>query len=99
MLPATPRLPWYSFRWKTIGWIFFWTLLPYSLVVLGLVRLGRNPRLSRRAILVGATVAAMFLAYVGSYYELSRRGLQEANALGLNGFLYVSFTEAEANPC
>jgi hypothetical protein len=36
---------------------------------------------------------ALVLAYAGSYYRLSRRGLREAPGYGLDGFLYVPIGE------
>jgi len=33
-------------------------------------------------------------AYVGTYHRLSRRGMHEAQDVGLPGFLYVPFAEA-----
>jgi hypothetical protein len=39
-------------------------------------------------------LAAFVLAYLGSYYRLSRRGLREAAEYGLAGFLYVPYQEA-----
>jgi hypothetical protein len=35
-----------------------------------------------------------FAAYVGSYYHLSRRGMREARAYNMKGFLYVTVLEA-----
>jgi hypothetical protein len=39
-------------------------------------------------------VVAVLLAYIGSYYRLSRRGFAEAQDFGLAGFLYVPYQEA-----
>lgn len=97
MIAAKPNLPWHAFRRKTLFWILFWVSLPYSLVVLGVLRLCRDPRLRLRTILVGATLAALVVGYAASYYQLSRRGMQEANRMGLSGFLYVPFSEAAAS--
>lgn len=43
-----------------------------------------------------ALAAALLLlaAYVGSYYHLSRRGMREARAYNMKGFLYVPAEEA-----
>jgi hypothetical protein len=38
-------------------------------------------------------VTALLALYVGSYYWLSRRGLQEAKNYGMKGFLYVPTEE------
>lgn len=98
MVLAVSRPPWYSFQWKTIGRIFFWTLLPWSLVVLGILRLGQRLRLSPGTLLAGAILEGLFVVYVGSYYVLSRRGMQEAPSVGLDGyFLYVPFSQAQAS--
>jgi len=51
---------------------------------------------SLRTLFVVLTMAAVLMAYVGSYYQLSRRGLREAKAQGMEGFLYVPIAEAFA---
>ncbi|GEM_PF-6368668 len=49
-----------------------------------------------RSLLIGAAVLATVLAYVGSYFCFSRRGMAEAEDVGLDGFLYVPFDAAAA---
>jgi hypothetical protein len=44
---------------------------------------------SLRTMFVVVTLASLMLAYVGSYYQISRRGMREAVALNLPGFFYV----------
>jgi hypothetical protein len=39
-------------------------------------------------------VTFLFVPYVGSYYHLSRRGMEEAKAYHMKGFLYVPADEA-----
>jgi hypothetical protein len=46
--------------------------------------------------LVWAIGLALFAAYVGSYYHLSRQGMREAKLYGMKGFLYVPVAEALA---
>jgi hypothetical protein len=47
--------------------------------------------------LVACALALVFFScYVGSYYHLSRRGVREAKAYGMKGFLYVPVAEAVA---
>ncbi len=50
----------------------------------------------RWRLLILATVLALLATYVGSYYHLSRRGMREAKAYRMKGFLYVSAEEALA---
>jgi hypothetical protein len=38
----------------------------------------------------------LFTAYVGSYYHLSRRGMQQARLYGMKGFLYEPAEEVFA---
>ncbi len=48
-----------------------------------------------RTLILSVAVFSLALAYVGSYYRLSRRGMREAILYGLDpGFLYVPFEEA-----
>lgn len=49
-----------------------------------------------RTLFVVTTVAAVLACYVGSYYQLSRRGMREAKVMGMEGFLYVPIDEAFA---
>lgn len=55
---------------------------------------GRRRRLARFLIL--ATGIALFAAYLGSYYHLSRRGMREAKIYHMKGFLYVPAAEVFA---
>ena len=41
-----------------------------------------------------AVVLALGGSYVGTYYQLSRCGMQEAKALNMKGFLYIPVQEA-----
>ena len=47
-----------------------------------------------RSLLVAVVFSAVVSAYAGSYYRLSRRGLQQS---GLPAILYVSIEEASAS--
>jgi hypothetical protein len=51
-------------------------------------------RFSLRTLLLAVMAAALLLAYVASYHRLSRRGMQEAKAVHLPGFLYVALEDA-----
>src|SRR5262245_42615812 len=48
---------------------------------------------SLRTLIVAAAGPTLIFAYVGTYYCLSRRGMQEAGDYGLAGFLYVPYME------
>jgi hypothetical protein len=50
-----------------------------------------------RSLIVSVAGLSLALAYVGSYYRLSRRGMREASVYGLAGFLYVPFEDAAAS--
>ena len=50
-----------------------------------------------RTLIVAVAGLSLALAYVGSYYRLSRRGMREASIISLPGFLYVSFEEVAAS--
>src|SRR5262249_16904467 len=41
-----------------------------------------------------AAALVLAVAYVGSYGYLSRRGMREAKAMGMNGFLYIPVQHA-----
>lgn len=43
--------------------------------------------------MIGALFASLLASYVGTYYRLSRRGMAEAEAYGLEGFLYIPIEE------
>ena len=43
-----------------------------------------------------ALVALALVLYVGTYYHLSRRGMEEARAFHMHGFLYVPADEVFA---
>jgi hypothetical protein len=47
--------------------------------------------------MIVVAVSSFVLAYVGSYYRLSRRGMLEATEYGVPGFLYVPIEEASAS--
>jgi hypothetical protein len=47
-------------------------------------------------VLIGALLAAAMVVYVSSYFYLSRRGIAEAEAYGMDGFLYVPAAEVFA---
>ncbi len=49
-----------------------------------------------RTLLIGVTLLAVVCAYVGSYLRLSRRGMRECKAVGMEGFLYIPLDEAAA---
>jgi hypothetical protein len=50
---------------------------------------------SIRKMMLGVALMAVVMAYVSSYYRLSRRGMREAPEYGVpGGFLYVPFEEA-----
>jgi hypothetical protein len=50
-----------------------------------------------RTLIVAVAGLSLALAYVVSYYRLSRRGMREAATISLPGFLYVSFEEVVAS--
>jgi hypothetical protein len=50
-----------------------------------------------RTLIVVVAGLSLAMAYVGSYYRLSRRGIREASIINLPGFLYVSFEEVVAS--
>jgi hypothetical protein len=53
------------------------------------------PRMTVRRWMIVVGLAALAFAYLGSYYRLSRRGMDEAAAFGCDGsFFYISFDEA-----
>jgi len=58
--------------------------------------MARRFQFSLRTLFGVLTLAAVIMAYVGSYYHLSRRGLREAKAQGMEGFLCVPVAEAFA---
>jgi hypothetical protein len=47
----------------------------------------------RFRLLVACALALLLVPYVGSYYHLSRRGMREAKAYNMQGFLYVPANE------
>ncbi|MHC5543551.1 hypothetical protein ACYOEI_35455 [Singulisphaera rosea] len=47
-----------------------------------------------RVLIVVEALSALMMAYVGSYYRLSRRGMDEAQKYGLPGFLFVPMADA-----
>jgi hypothetical protein len=47
-------------------------------------------------LIVLASGLTLLTAYVGSYYYLSRRGMQEAKLYGMRGFLYAPAEEVFA---
>ncbi len=51
---------------------------------------------SPRTLFVLIAVCALVSVYVGSYYRLSRRGMREAAANGMAGFLYIPLEGAVA---
>jgi hypothetical protein len=51
-------------------------------------------RFSIRRMMLAVALMAAVMAYVSSYYRLSRRGMREAPEYGIRGFLYVPFEEA-----
>jgi len=51
---------------------------------------------SRPWLLLTLAVACLLVLYVCSYYHLSRRGMHEARAYHMHGFLYVSAAEVFA---
>jgi hypothetical protein len=42
-----------------------------------------------RQIMLAVALTAVLMAYFGSYYRLSRRGMREGAEFGIVGFLYV----------
>lgn len=50
----------------------------------------------RWRLLAIVAVLTLFAAYVGSYHHLSRRGMREAKAYGMKGFLYEPAEEVFA---
>jgi hypothetical protein len=58
----------------------------------------RRPRWSLRAQILAVALLALALAYVGTYYRLSRRGMREAKPYGIPGFLYVPVQEVLVPP-
>ena len=52
-------------------------------------------RFSLRTLFAIVVVSALGMKYVASYYSSSRRGMREASALGLEGFLYVPFDDVK----
>jgi hypothetical protein len=57
----------------------------------------RRLRISLRKLIILVALSSLPLAYVGSYYRLSRRGIQEGQEYGIDGFLFVPFVEAAAS--
>jgi hypothetical protein len=53
-------------------------------------------RFTIRGLMILVAVSSLMLSYAGSYYRLSRRGMQEATLYGVPGFLYVPFQETAA---
>lgn len=51
-------------------------------------------RFRLRTMLIGVVLLSVAMSYVGSYCRLSRRGIREARANGIEGFLYVPYEEA-----
>ena len=49
-----------------------------------------------RTLIVAIAALSLGLAYGATYYRLSRRGMREASAVGVPGFLYVPVQEAAA---
>jgi hypothetical protein len=58
----------------------------------------RHPRWSPRSQILAVAALSLALAYVGSYYRLSRRGIREAKPYGIPGFLYVPVQEVIPPP-
>jgi len=54
-------------------------------------------RVSLRTYMVLVATLSLALAYVGSYYRLSRRGMSEALVYGIPGFVYVPAEEVIAS--
>lgn len=54
-------------------------------------------RASLRTYMVLVAMLSLALAYVGSYYRLSRRGMSEAQVYGIPGFVYVPADEVIAS--
>ena len=52
----------------------------------------RKPRWGQWVALAAALV--LLFGYVSSYYQLSRRGMREAKAMNMRGFLYVPVKDA-----
>ena len=56
----------------------------------------RRPlRFRVRTLMVSVVVVSLLMAYVSSYYRLSRRGMREAEPIALGGILYISIAEWE----
>lgn len=51
---------------------------------------------SLRTLLLSVVVASLLSSYVGCYYRLSRRGMEEARQAGIEGFFYVPMDEVDA---
>jgi hypothetical protein len=60
-------------------------------------RLRRRFRYQLRTLIVAVAGMSLAFAYGSAYYRLSRRGIREASAVGLPGFLYVPLQEAAAS--
>jgi hypothetical protein len=58
------------------------------------MKVRKSPRARLWVLLVFAVALATGGAYEGTYYYLSRRGMQEAKALDIKGFLYIPAQEA-----
>jgi hypothetical protein len=54
-------------------------------------------RFRLRTIILAIAGLSLAFAYVETYYQISRRGMGEASAYGLDGFLYVPAEEAAAS--
>ena len=50
-----------------------------------------------RTLIVAVAGLSLAMAYVGSYYHFSRRGMREASVISLPGFLYISLEEVAAS--
>ena len=51
---------------------------------------------SLRTLLLSAVVVSLLSSYIGCYYRLSRRGMEEARQAEIEGFFYVPIDEVIA---
>ena len=59
--------------------------------------MSRMIRFRLRSAFIVLTCVCLFTAYGGTYYQLSRRGMQEAEKYDMDGFLYVPMDDAFAS--
>jgi hypothetical protein len=54
-------------------------------------------RFSLRGAMIAFVLLGLLFAYLGSYYRISRRGMEEAAEMEIKGFLYMPIQELETD--